>query len=195
MRDVRVELYDWLLAERSHIVDRGRLNLLERHLAHLATAGLPGVVTEFGGHMAAWMRAVLDASGDPEREIGVRATDTEDLFAAHDLWNLRRPTVLTGDALPDRIAFAYLNEKHASWLAYVVPRLVGGAAVVLDGCAEDGTGPVAAACRDIFGPNPPVTVHGRGVGVYRHRVRPDLPAARRAADLLSTVDAEADPGR
>jgi hypothetical protein len=190
MRDVRVELYEWLLAERPQAAGRDCLNLLERHLTHLATAGLPGVVTDFGGGTAAWMRAVLDASGDPEREIRVCVTDAEDLLAVHDTWHLRRPTVHSGD-LPDQIVFAYLNEKNATQLAQLLPRLAVGAAVVLDGYADNG--PVATACRDFLGPTPPITGHGLGIGVYRHRIRPDLPAARRAPDQLSIVDAEVNP--
>lgn len=190
MRDVRVELYEWLLAGRPRTAGRDCLNLLERHLAHLATAGLPGAVTEFGGDTALWMRAVLDASGDPNREIQVYATDPDDLLAGHDTWHLRRPTVHTTGDLPARIVFAYLNEKNAAWLPKVVPCLVVGAAVVLDGYAEAGDGPVAKACRGFFGPTPPITSHSLGIGVYRHRVRPGLPVARRAADQLSIVDIE-----
>lgn len=110
----------WLLREQPRTVDRGRLEILDRELTHVVTAGVTGPVVEFGsyrGGSAAYMRAVLDALGD-DREIhtydafagmpapadcdgthlpaGALCASVDDVYRTHDTHGLRRPIVHEG---------------------------------------------------------------------------------------------------
>jgi len=135
------DLREWLLREHSGTVCADRLHVIADELADMTTRGLPGAVVELGcyrGAMALWIRSVLDALGDRDREIhvydsfqgmpapGVEDSDhlaaselrssPDDVRATHAAWGRSAPVIHPGwfdetlpKELPDEIAFAYLD--------------------------------------------------------------------------------------
>ena len=135
------DLREWLLREHSGTVCADRLHVIADELADMTTRGLPGAVVELGcyrGAMALWIRSLLDALGDRDREIhvydsfqgmpapGVEDSDhlaaselrssPDDVRATHAAWGRSAPVIHPGwfdetlpKELPDEIAFAYLD--------------------------------------------------------------------------------------
>ncbi|KIE23738.1 methyltransferase [Streptomyces sp. MUSC 125] len=134
-------LRDWLLREHSGTVCPDRLRVIADELAALSARGLPGAVVELGtfcGAMALWVRSVLDALDEQDREIhvydsfqgmpapsaedsdhlapGELRSSPDDVRSTHATWGRPAPVIHQGwfdeslpSKLPDAIAFAYLD--------------------------------------------------------------------------------------
>lgn len=153
----------------------------------------------FRGATALWMRAVLDTLGEESREIhvydsfqglpapgdqdsdhlgaGELVSSPDEVRTAHAAWEMRPPVIHSGwfdevlpHALPERIAFAYLDgdffTSTLTGLEHCVPRLAPSAVLLADDYADtavnprawDGLPGVKRACDAYFAGLSPMTV-------------------------------------
>ncbi|WP_042440205.1 TylF/MycF/NovP-related O-methyltransferase [Streptacidiphilus albus] len=143
------KIREWLLSEHAGTVCADRLHVVADELFRLRWRGQSGAIVELGcyrGAMALWMRHMLDALGEGEREIhvydgfagmpapgrqdsdhlaeGELRSCPQDVLDTHARWDKKPPVIHPGwfdqtlaDELPDTIAFGYLDgDFYASTL-------------------------------------------------------------------------------